>query len=120
MHMILRLKSDATHKAATSGDLIPEDHEEVMSAATDLATITGQTMDAIVSDKKRFKKADLTFFIQGQVEKEQKMAAAFAKAMMGISPSFGKDVDRILGTEIFDLYQGAIDELKGKQPPGGP
>jgi len=112
--MILRLKSDAVHKATESGDLIPEDYEEVLQAATDLASMTVQITDTILNDKKRLKKADLGYFVGVQLGQEQKLAATFAKAMLDISPSFGKEVHEVLNGTIVGAYQDAIDELKKK------
>lgn len=115
MHMILRLISDATHKAALSGDLIPEDLYEVLEAARELSTITEQVTATILNDQPRLQKAKLKFFVKEQLLQEQKGSDAFAKAMLDISPSFGKEVDQVLGKSIHENYQKVIEEL-GKKP----
>lgn len=110
--MLRRLMTDAVHKASTSGDLIPEDFAEVLESATGMAAAVDDTMNITIANKNRLRKADLTFYVRDQLEKQEKTAAAFAKSMLNISPTFGKEVDEVLGKTIAEVYQRAIEALR--------
>lgn len=113
MHVINRLIKNGTATAQKAQDLTPEDSDRVMSAINELAEITDATMDTFIEHALRFKVARLDYFVTQQLHNEQRLSLAFADEVVSIAPSFGREVELVLGKRIYEAYQRAIDFLSG-------
>lgn len=108
-HIMYKLIKNDTVTARAEDDLTYGDALAVKTSSEQMVANINSTLDTFIDYRPKFDKAMLCPRMLMYLSQQKKAAAAFADAVVTISPGFGKVIADVLGRQVDDPYGKAVD-----------